>query len=193
MSKVHLSLSGQWALCRASVKPCPRDYHLEGMTLAEARDLPKSFIDQLIEDPRMQVTRPNGDVGFFLNGKLHSIYDLPALIKVNGTQEWHKAGRKHRLRDKPAVIRADGMKEWWVNGQQHRGGDKPAPVSSDGQHLLWMARGESHRDGELPSAVYGDGSLHYWTHNRWERSVKVGETGHDPEMVKLLRDSPGIR
>ena len=185
MSQVHLALDGRWARCRAG-DACRLDYHLQ-MSLKEARQLPGSFLDQLIEDPRERITRPNGDVGFFDQGKLHSIYDRPAFIKFDGTLEWHKHGRKHRLGDKPAVIRADGVSEWWVDGKLHRSGDNPALVSSDGNHRVWSVRGATWRsDPKMPAAIYADGSMYFYQSPRYlSRVSRPQDPDYDASLLHL--------
>jgi hypothetical protein len=42
--------------------------------------------------------------------------DGPAIILVNGTQEWVIDGKNHRT-DGPAYIRADGYQSWWINDE----------------------------------------------------------------------------
>ena len=55
-------------------------------------------------------------IRLILNGKLHSLGDIPAIIWGNGTKFWIQHGKSHRDGDKPAVIYADGSKYWFRHG-----------------------------------------------------------------------------
>lgn len=48
-------------------------------------------------------------------GELHRL-NGPAIIDVDGHQEWYENGVRHRLTG-PAVIRPDGTELWCVNGR----------------------------------------------------------------------------
>ena len=50
-------------------------------------------------------------------GRLHCL-DEPAVIRPNGSIGYWVNGKRHRDGDKPAVIRANGDLEYWVNGRQ---------------------------------------------------------------------------
>lgn len=72
---------------------------------------------------------------------LHRV-DGPAVINVDGSEEWWTNGKLHRL-DGPAWTKSNGSKEWWVNGQRHRV-DGPAVVFSGGLRA-WHQYGQLHR------------------------------------------------
>ena len=55
-----------------------------------------------------------------LNGELHSLKDLPALIYADGSKSWFQHGEIHRDGDNPAMIWADGTKFWRQHGKRHR-------------------------------------------------------------------------
>ena len=48
----------------------------------------------------------------------------------------------------PAVIRVDGTQEWWLNGERHRE-DGPAAIYADGSQK-WYINGKRRRDNSLP-------------------------------------------
>ena len=66
--------------------------------------------------------------------------DGPALIKVDGTQEWYQHGELHR-EDGPAVIEADGRQYWYWHGKPHRE-DGPAWITPSGDQY-WYWRGKA--------------------------------------------------
>lgn len=63
---------------------------------------------------------PNTDFFCAINGKLHSIDDLPAVIYTDGTRFWYENGKISRKGDKPAVVWANGVIEYWEDGLRHR-------------------------------------------------------------------------
>jgi hypothetical protein len=71
------------------------------------------------------------------DGKLHRDRDLPAVIYLNGTQEWHRHGKRHRDGDLPAYVGANGTLAWWKNGLRHRDGDLPAYIWADKTQEWW--------------------------------------------------------
>ena len=50
-----------------------------------------------------------------ITGKLHSFFDMPAVIYPDGKQEWHQYDKRHRD-DGPAITYSDGTTEWWIYG-----------------------------------------------------------------------------
>jgi hypothetical protein len=52
-----------------------------------------------------------GNISYYLLGKLHRDYDLPARIYANDSCGWFINGNLHRDNDLPARIRADGSRE----------------------------------------------------------------------------------
>ena len=58
----------------------------------------------------------NGAQQWWAHGQLHRT-DGPSRVWPNGTQEWHYNGKRHRT-DGPAVLLANGYCEWWFNGRQ---------------------------------------------------------------------------
>ena len=62
----------------------------------------------------------------YLNSKVHSYNDLPAIIDEVGNQIWCKDGNFHRDNDLPAKVVCSGRSmEWYQYGEQHRD-DGPA-------------------------------------------------------------------
>lgn len=88
-----------------------------------ARAIPKlgrktlnpKFQNYIIETFNLYQLDDEGDLVVKVNGKLHSIYDRPAIIWSNG-RSWCKDGIVHRDNG-PAIIYANGHK-WWQNGSQ---------------------------------------------------------------------------
>jgi len=74
----------------------------------------------------------------YLDGKLHSYDDKPAIIFPDDIQIWYKNGKRHRDNDLPAVIYADSEQWWFQNNKIHRDGDKPAVICADGHAEWWI-------------------------------------------------------
>ncbi len=70
--------------------------------------------------------------------KLHSFYDLPAIIHKDGTKEWFNHDKRHRDDDKPALIRPSGIKMWYNHDKLHRDNNKPAIIRPDGHKEYWI-------------------------------------------------------
>jgi hypothetical protein len=111
-----------------------------------------------------------------LHHQPHSIDDLPAVIKLNGNQEWYKEGKQHRDGDLPAVILSNGSQCWYKEGKLHRDGDLPASIYSNGSQC-WYKEGKQHRDGDLPAVIYSDGNQH------WYKEGKQHRDGDLPAMI----------
>mgnify|MGYP000977611717 CR=1 FL=1 len=45
-------------------------------------------------------------------------YDLPAIVRANGSKEWWTNGRRHRDNGLPAIVRANGTQEYYNNGRK---------------------------------------------------------------------------
>lgn len=74
------------------------------------------YVDEPLNDGKFLRRWRNGDVSFHnSNSELYRDGDLPATIRVNGTQEWYQNGLLHRDY-LPAAIRANGNYEWWCHG-----------------------------------------------------------------------------
>ena len=41
----------------------------------------------------------------------------PAIVYIDGQQEWYKHGKRHRT-DGPAILHIDGRVEYWINGRR---------------------------------------------------------------------------
>lgn len=90
-------------------------------------------------------------------GRLHR-KNGPALIKMDGTQEWYLHGRLHRD-DGPAFIRIDGTRGWYLHGRLHRE-NGPAVIETDGTQT-WCQHGKRHRN-DGPAVVKADGTQEWW-------------------------------
>jgi hypothetical protein len=135
---VHLSLSGKWVTCNASVRACPREYHLD-TSIEEARRAPLPFLDQLlgIKPAEQTVGQDGSTVWHDAEGLMHRDYDLPAYIRGDGSHtEWWSHGKRHRTGDKPAVETSVGYRAWWKNGKLHRV-NKPAVIYPNGNEEYW--------------------------------------------------------
>ena len=171
MSKVHMSLKGEWVPCRAQLRECPRSYHLPNMTPAEAKKLPTSFLEQLfgplggapavlgqdgsrywglplgsattVEDPLADFVGPIVEPsGDMVYLMPHRDYDQPAVELASGRQEWWSHGRRHREQDRPAVTVPDGSQAWYRRGLLHRELPHPARIMPDGTRS-WYLQGVS--------------------------------------------------
>ena len=90
----------------------------------------------------------------YLFDKLHSINDLPTIIKYNGDNFWYYNDKLHRDNDLPALIYANGDKYWYYNEKGHRENDLPAVILCDGTKI-WYRDGKRHRENNLPAFIYG--------------------------------------
>jgi hypothetical protein len=78
------------------------------------------------------ITNSSGNKRHYVDGKVHSINDEPAIIWINGLKAWCKEGRYHRELG-PAYIRLDGYKAYYFEN-----GFYPE-ITSD---LEWMLKVE---------------------------------------------------
>jgi hypothetical protein len=83
--------------------------------------------------------------------------DGPAVIHVNGTQEWWQNGQLHR-EDGPAIICADGSQVWYMNNRRHRE-DGPAYIHPTRYftYYEWWVNGEFIRLEQVPQVLIEDG------------------------------------
>ena len=68
--------------------------------------------------------------------------DGPAIIHLDGTQEWFQNGELNR-KDGPAVEYADGTKYWYKNNKLHR--EDGAAIEWNDGSVQWFRNGNSHR------------------------------------------------
>ena len=50
---------------------------------------------------------------------LHSYGDAPAMVGLEGVEEWFKEGERHREGNKPAIIHPKGEKLYFRNGKEY--------------------------------------------------------------------------
>ena len=81
-----------------------------------------------------------GTTRTYLNDKLHSFNDQPAIVCASGDKHWYWYGQRHR-KDLPACVSANGYKSWYWYGQRHRSYNLPAVVFVDGRKE-WYIHGE---------------------------------------------------
>lgn len=103
-----------------------------------------------------------------VDGKLHSINDEPAEVRVNGSRMWYFNGKKHRDGDKPAGVWANGTQRWYIYGKRHRDGDKPAEILADGTQR-WFINGKLHRDGDKPAEIWPAGTQFWYINGNLHR------------------------
>ena len=103
----------------------------------------------------------NSKTKTYLNGRLHSFNDQPAVEHTDGSKYWYKYGNCHRGNDLPAVENANGTKYWYWNGYRHRC-DQPAVVYANGTKE-WCCYGRYHRD-DLPAIERADGRKFWYQH-----------------------------
>lgn len=100
-----------------------------------------------------------------INGKLHSVFDKPALKWTDGEVAWYKNNKCHRDNDQPAIERSNGYRAWYKNGERHRDNDKPARIKDDGTEL-WYQNGLLHRDNGKPAIIFPDGRMEWWVNDK---------------------------
>ena len=94
---------------------------------------------RIIESITKREVDKEGNILYYLDGKLHRENDKPAIEWADGTKSWwYRKGQHHRENDKPAVEWAHGTKEWWYKGQLHRENGKPAVEGVDGMKEWWV-------------------------------------------------------
>ena len=87
---------------------------------------------RIIESMTKREVEDEGNILYYLDGKLHRENDKPAVEYSDGTKEWYRKGQLHRENDNPAIEWADGTKMWYRKGKRHRENDKPAVERVDG-------------------------------------------------------------
>jgi len=93
---------------------------------------------------------------WFINGVLHREIG-PAVIGKDG-YEWFQHGKLHSIGDSPAIIRVEGQMEWYKNGLLHRDN---GPAVIDGIRMEWYKNGKRHRD-DGPAVIDQDGVFQFW-------------------------------
>jgi hypothetical protein len=93
------------------------------------------------------------------NGLIHRD-DGPAVITVNGTEQWYQKNKLHREGGEPAVTYPDGNQGWYQHGELHRE-DGPALIMQNGAMQEWYKNGIPHRlDG--PAIINPKGKMEWW-------------------------------
>ena len=90
----------------------------------------------------------------YLNNKLHSFNDQPAIVG-NAGLSWYKYDLLHRGNDLPAFIGKDSYNSWYLNGMRHRENDLPAIVHKNNDKE-WYQNGKRHRDNDQPAIIKCD-------------------------------------
>jgi hypothetical protein len=160
---VHKRITdGKWVTCNATTRACPRKFHAP----VELGDVPESMLDQVYFSRRApdHIDSDGNKYWYDEKGKNHSEYDLPAVIYINGAEEWYKHGRQHRDFDSPSVV-DNGLYEWYKDDKLHREGDKPALITTQGRQE-WRIDGRLHRDGNQPAIVDPNGTDSWWINGR---------------------------
>jgi antitoxin component YwqK of YwqJK toxin-antitoxin module len=112
----------------------------------------------------------------YANGVLHSFNDMPAIIRLDGSQFWYKDGKLHRDNDMPAIIYSDafikgGEQFWYQNGKIHRNNDMPAVISNGSQR--WYQNGKKHRDNDMPAIIWTHGMNDAYGTQEWYQNGKL--------------------
>lgn len=82
---------------------------------------------------------------------------------IHGNVQWKTpSGLLHR-EDGPAVILIDGTQDWWVNGEKHRV-DGPA-VILPGYFQAWYLHNKLHR-GNGPAVEWAHGYKEWWLNGK---------------------------
>ncbi len=139
---------------------------------------PSCLREQIVwRDRRGRPHRDDGPAVIWLDGKQewcrHGQWhreDGPAYIEPDGTQKWYWYDLLHRD-DGPAQIWPDGTQCWWQYGKRHRE-DGPAVVWLNSKQQWWCQQDRFHRD-DGPAVIHSDGSVEWWWHGE-----QVTEQGH---------------
>jgi hypothetical protein len=99
----------------------------------------------------------------YLNDRLHSFNNYPAVIYTSSAKKWYKYGKLHREHDLPAIEFSDNSKFWYWHGKRHRENDLPAIEWSSGTKG-WYQYDKRHRGSNLPAIEFSDGSKAYYVH-----------------------------
>jgi hypothetical protein len=149
MPTIHRLLTGGWAECPAP-SSCELKFHFPDMSAEEAQRMPLEVLVLLLEpfDPPTNVAENGSKLWLApLPNGYHRDYDLPALIRTDGTMEWYQRGRRHRAGDRPAVMKADGSLQWFRDGLLHRENGLPAYVWPEGDGMYWLNGEQVNPDG----------------------------------------------
>jgi hypothetical protein len=95
---------------------------------------------------------------WYMYGKRHREYDMPAVIWDNHCKEWYQHGKLHRDNDKPAVVKV------WGDHYFHRVYDQPVINYSCGMQC-WYKHGKRYRENG-PAIIWGDGD----NEEKWKTS-----------------------
>ena len=148
--QVHLTRRGHWVRCAASVRACPRRFHIPNTTPAAVTALPTVVLEQLLEafDPPTHVRADGTKEWLDGNGHWHREYDLPALIDPDGTRSWYIHNIPTRPDDLPHMVYPDGSMEWYdTEDELHRAGGLPALIYPEYQ--AWYEHGQMLREAAL--------------------------------------------
>lgn len=52
--------------------------------------------------------------------------DIPVVFP-DGSKQWYLSNKLHRL-DGPAIVKVDGTEEWWYNGSLQKSKINPCPI-----------------------------------------------------------------
>lgn len=124
------------------------------------------------------------DKQFFVNYKLHSLDDLPAVILLDGTKKWFKNNLLHRDNDKPAIIYPDNSEEYYYKGLLHREGDNPAKKDTNGNEIYYK-HGICHRDNDKPAKIikeYKNNMLASIYSALYEEYIKINNISEDRHL-----------
>ena len=91
-----------------------KSWYINGVDLTEVEFNNRNKVELTLEDIAEKFN-DNGDIRWFLNGKLHRT-DGPAVEYSDGTKSWFINGKLHR-EDGPAIELSNGGKSWYINGK----------------------------------------------------------------------------
>ena len=109
-------------------------------TAAEEITIIREIVGDELKNTHTKVVEKNGNVYWYVEGKLHSVDDKPAVITHHGNNYWYSKGAIHRDGDLPAVVTGHGNLRWFKNGICHRDGNLPAVIRRNGQKY-WSVNG----------------------------------------------------
>lgn len=93
-------------------------------------------------------------------GRLHSFFDRPSVVKTNGQMFWHKHGVLSR-NNGPSIIYADGTEVWFKNGVLSREGNLPCVIYPSGTNKYFL-NGLMHRTNGPAEERPNGPNFWYW-------------------------------
>ena len=144
--------------------------HRDNGPAVEYDDGSKEFYQhgQLHREDGPAVEYEGGAGRYYLDGKeVPEREVIPALVRGDGTKEWHNENGELHRENGPAVQYPEGSQVYYQNGQVHRD-DGPAVINEIDGEKKYYQHGQLHRDNG-PAVEYDDGSKEFYQHGQLHR------------------------